>query len=90
MRGGAPDGSDARDLVTIFNELRIYWPRKTLCRFDSLALLHFLSCFGLCAQWVFGVRLDPFGAHCWVQDERRLYNDDIENIAQYQPILVVE
>jgi hypothetical protein len=85
-----PDETKARELVAVFNDLRIFWPRKFLCRFDSLALIHFLACFGVRAQWVFGVRLDPFGAHCWVQDGRRLYNDDLERIAQYQPIMVVE
>jgi hypothetical protein len=84
-----PAADEARNLVGIFNELRIFWPRRYVCRFDSLALIHFLACFGVRAQWVFGVQIGPFAAHCWVQDEQRLYNDDLERIVEFQPIMVV-
>jgi len=38
---------------------------------------------------VFGVAMYPFRAHCWVQDGDRVLNDSIENVRQFEPILVI-
>jgi hypothetical protein len=57
--------------------------------FDSLALVHFLRGFGFHPQWVFGVKLDPFGAHCWVQQDGGLLNDELDRTTLFTPIMVV-
>jgi hypothetical protein len=76
------------DLVHTFLSLRPLYPREYLCLFDSLCLVHFLAQFGHFPQWIFGVKLEPFGAHCWVQSGDVVLNDTVEVIGQYTPILV--
>jgi len=77
------------NLFTIFQTLRSYYPRPYLCLFDSLALIHFLARFGLFPQWVYGVKLEPWGAHCWVQAGDLVVNDIIDNVNGYTPIMSV-
>jgi hypothetical protein len=74
-------------LFAVFQRLRPYYPRPYLCLFDSLALVHFLSRFGLFPDWVFGVKVAPFGAHCWVQINDVLVNDIPDNVTSYSPIM---
>jgi hypothetical protein len=33
--------------------------------------------------------MNPFGAHCWLQHERWVLNDDVEYISTFTPIMVV-
>ena len=90
-RGGnvVTSATECANLFTIFQRLRPYYPRPYLCLFDSLALVHFLSGFGLFPDWVFGVKVAPFGAHCWVQINDVLVNDLPDNVASYSPIMRV-
>lgn len=78
-----------RERVGVFNSLRPIFPRNYLCLFDSLALLDFLSYDDIFPTWVFGVRTDPFHAHCWVQQGDVVYNDEVEHVRSYTAILVV-
>ena len=77
------------NLFEIFRTLRPYYPRPYLCMFDSLALLHFLARYGVFPQWVYGVKLEPFGAHCWVQAGDLVVNDIVDNVRGYTPIMSV-
>lgn len=79
----------AAALVSSFEALRIFFPRRYLCLFDSLALLNFLSQFDVYPNWVFGVRAEPFAAHCWVQWEDIVLNDTVENVCCYNAIMIV-
>ncbi|MGA7537645.1 MAG: lasso peptide biosynthesis B2 protein [Steroidobacteraceae bacterium] len=82
--------SDVRPLVTAFTRLRpLFYTLRAACLLDSLTLLHFLSADGICADWVFGVKTEPFDAHCWVQQGEVLFNDVPDRVRQYSPILVV-
>lgn len=66
-----PSASDHDRLVyltRVFHSLRPLYPRPYLCLFDSLALLEFLAHWGFLPSLVFGVTVNPFLAHCWVQD----------------------
>jgi len=38
---------------------------------------------------VFGVKLNPFSAHCWVQAGDIVLNDAIDHVTIHTPILVV-
>ena len=76
-------------LVHDFLSLRPLFPRKYLCLFDSLALLEFLSKYGLHPSWVFGVQPDPFEAHCWLQHQDTILNDTVEVVSTYTPIMAV-
>lgn len=83
------DVDEVAELFKIFRVLRPYYPRSYLCLFDSLALLHFLARYGSFPQWVYGVKLLPFAAHCWVQVGDRVVNDIIDNVRDYTPIMSV-
>jgi hypothetical protein len=78
-----------RNLAIIFGKLRRFFPANYLCLFDSLALVNFLASYGHYPDWVFGVNLDPWSAHCWVQSGQFVLNDDPETVASFIPILAV-
>lgn len=59
------------------------------CYFRSLALLRFLVLYGIDSLWIFGVRLSPFGAHCWVERDGVVLNDRLENTLQFKPIMSI-
>jgi hypothetical protein len=83
------DVDKARELTASFQTLRSLFPRDYLCLFDSLALLEFLAGFDLYPTWVFGVRLEPWAAHCWVQEGQYIFNEGVEEAAFYTPIMTV-
>ncbi len=79
----------AAALAEVFDTLRPLYPRPYLCTFDSLALLEFLAPHGLYPHWIFGVRAEPFQAHCWLQCGETLLNDRVERVSRLGPIMVV-
>lgn len=83
------DIDKARELAATFQILRSAFPRNYLCLFDSLALLEFLAAYDVYPTWVFGVRLEPWVAHCWVQEGQFIFNEGVEEAASYTPIMTV-
>jgi hypothetical protein len=84
------DIAHARQLVDMFARLRVFlFSHREKCLHDSLAQLEFLACYGVFPSWVFGVRARPFVAHCWVQYEDIVFNDTVEHVGGYTPIMVV-
>jgi hypothetical protein len=70
--------------------LRIFlFSHRDRCLHDSLALLEFLARYDIFPDWAFGVRARPFVAHCWVQHGDIVFNDTVEHVAGYTPIMVV-
>jgi Transglutaminase-like superfamily len=88
-RAGPLDIERARSLVSVFERLRLFYPRSYLCLFDSLALIHFLARFQVYPDWVFGVNADPFEAHCWVQAGHVVLNDTVAGVSGFTPIMYV-
>jgi hypothetical protein len=76
-------------LANSFRQARPWYPRNYLCLFDSLALMLFLLRSGIHVQWIFGVREDPFGAHCWIQCGSVVLNEYLDRSRLYTPIMVV-
>lgn len=72
-----------------FNNARRYVPIETSCLLDSLSLLKFLSRRRLWANLVFGVSINPFSAHCWVQADDMALNETVSDANVYTPIRVV-
>ena len=64
-------------------------PHARSCLTESLALLQWLGR-PPGAALVFGVKLEPFGAHCWAQFGELLLNDRPDAIAQFRPVRVIE
>jgi hypothetical protein len=84
------DPARLRALVTAFTRLRpLFYTLRSACLLDSLTLLHFLGAEGIHPEWVFGVKTEPFDAHCWVQQGEAVLNDVPDRVRQYSPILVV-
>jgi len=84
------DIATIRDLTEIFRRLRpLLFSSRDHCLFESLALLNFLSHYGIQPTWVFGVTAAPFSAHCWLQSGQVACNDPLDQIRRYTPIMVV-
>lgn len=79
----------AFDLALTFAAIRPQFPQNYLCLFDSFALFLFLARHGVSTTWVFGVRENPFDAHCWVQTETMILNDFADRVAAYTPIMAI-
>lgn len=60
------------------------------CLTDSLALVRWLGEHGAGATLIFGVKLDPFAAHCWVQTDETLLNDHPERVERFSPVRAIE
>ena len=89
MRSSTTDFNRARELTAVFQTLRSFFPRDYLCLYDSLALIEFLARHELFPTWVFAVALEPWAAHCWVQEGRFIFNEGVEEAARYSPVMAV-
>jgi len=69
-----------------YDKARVFVPAKRLCVPDSLALAQALWCRGIAADVFFGVRLNPFAAHAWVQQDNLLLSDPLNIVADYRPV----
>lgn len=80
----------ARDLTRTFFHLRpLAYAARNRCLLDSLTLAEFLAGYGVRATCVFGVRANPFEAHCWLQIGSHVVNETPEMAQRYAPILSV-
>jgi hypothetical protein len=80
----------ARDLTRTFFHLRpLAYAARNRCLLDSLTLAEFLASYGIRATCVFGVRANPFEAHCWLQIGSHVVNETPEMVQRYAPILSV-
>jgi hypothetical protein len=77
------------DASAAFRRARLYVPIDMRCLLDSIAMTRFLLRRGIPAHIVFGVALDPFSAHCWVQVDDLVLNDSVGNVASHTPIRIV-
>lgn len=88
----AGEAGGDRNPVRVAQAARAFWrmapwlPIEGECLLRSALLMRFLQRRGLGADWVFGVRLWPFTAHCWVQLDGVCLNDDVERLTSYTPI----
>jgi hypothetical protein len=73
------------DLASRFLAARRLVPIRRNCLLDSLSLVRWLGG----GRILFGVKLNPFAAHCWVQSEALILNDLIENVAAFTVVRVV-
>lgn len=72
-----------------FCHARLYVPIEMRCLLDSIAMARFLLRRGIHARIVFGIALDPFSAHCWVQVDDLVLNDTVGNVTSHTPIRLV-
>lgn len=62
---------------------------KDKCLYNSFFLIEFLARYRIYPSWYFGVRFNPFYAHCWIQDDDILYDDFIVSVCENHPIMKV-
>jgi hypothetical protein len=88
-----PTPTDRSTLNTAIFRYRALQPwfrsSKDACLFESLALARFLVLQGIYPVWVFGVRTDPFTAHCWLQVNDIVLNETMETASRFTPIMAV-
>ena len=88
--GTKPDDERLNDLVETYKFLKpLFVTVRDQCLFNSLFLIEFLAYYRVYPNWYFGVRLNEFYAHCWVQDRNIIYDDFIQSTSANQPIMTV-
>lgn len=89
-RPGRSDNDEAMALIaTRYAASRWIAPISPRCLVDALALDHILLKRNLAATLVFGVRINPFAAHCWLQTSRLVLTGTAAEARNFTPILVV-
>lgn len=81
--------SDLHELLDGFQRWAPYAPVTYKCLLRSFLLLRFLHRHGQDAAWVFGVTTWPFEAHCWLQVEDMVLDDELDRVVRYTPIMVL-
>jgi hypothetical protein len=92
-RGARPLSVSARgDLAVVVSSVARWLPYAPLppkCLLRSFLLLRSLHRHGLDATWVFGVTTWPFRAHCWLQVDDMVLDDDADRVMGFEPIMAV-
>lgn len=92
LTAGAPAPTAPRvpdrllDAAALFRQSRACVPIEPCCLLDSIAMVNFLARRRLPTTITFGVTLDPFAAHCWVQAGGWVLNDTVGNAVAHTPI----
>lgn len=81
--------ADDRQIASAFAWSNRLFSSNERCLQRSLGAIWLLLARGIEANLVFGVRLNPFLAHSWVQTPAQLVTDDCEHVRTFTPILVL-
>lgn len=82
--GGADDA--LRRLVSDFSAASLWIPAEDHCLIRALAFRSMCARRGIHPKLVFGVRLNPFRAHCWLQLGRQILIGEFEQARLFTPI----
>jgi hypothetical protein len=83
-------GRKAASITSAFDLSVLLMPKTDRCLPRALAAWSMCLRAGVKASLVFGVRVEPFAAHCWVQVGDAVLVGDHEQARLYTPILVAE
>jgi len=83
------DGAAIVDIATGYASARTLIPIPPRCLIDSLALFRLMLHRGFAPALVFGVRPEPFAAHCWLQSSERILTGSADDAHNFTPILVL-
>ncbi|CAN7619469.1 lasso peptide biosynthesis B2 protein [Phenylobacterium sp. LjRoot164] len=89
LRAYCGDGP-LQGVIDDYSATRPWFPIAPICRLDAIATALLLARAGCAPRLVFGVRLDPFHAHCWVEAQGFVINEAAEDVGQYTPILALQ
>jgi hypothetical protein len=80
---------ELKKLIGIYYALQPgYFASDDACLRNSILMLEFLARFRIYPSLVFGVTIQPFSAHSWVQYRAAVLNDSVHNVETYVPLLV--
>lgn len=85
-------GRSVQDLAghaRAFDRARRFAPVRPRCLPDALAYVRKARRRGHPADLVFGVKLQPFEAHCWAQCGNLVLTDPLERVRRFQVVLAV-
>lgn len=88
-REATADPAKRTDVIAAFEIVERAAIGKDRCLQRSIALQHLLARNGFESSLVFGVRLNPFHAHCWLQDGDLVLNDTLEVVGPFQALRAV-
>jgi hypothetical protein len=83
------DPEKAGGVAYAFSCITPFFPVDDRCLSISLALMMAMIERRLPATLVIGVRTAPFSAHCWIQIEDALVNDEPDVVRSFSPILAI-
>jgi hypothetical protein len=84
------DWRRASEFVSIFRRIRPYaFIAGGHCLLHALTLVRFLAHYDQYPQLVFGVKVDPWSAHSWVQQGNFLLDTNPEKVCGFTPILAI-
>lgn len=89
LHSGADTERRLLEATDLFRRARLLVPIATTCLQDSIALGMFLARRQLHWNLVFGVTLEPFSAHCWLQDGDLALNETVGDAMAHTIIKVV-
>jgi hypothetical protein len=89
VRRQADTGQSLRRIVSANRAVSLVLRATDRCLVRALAVHATCRRHGLYPSLVFGVRMHPFGAHCWVQADDKVVVGDFEQARLYTPILVL-
>jgi hypothetical protein len=78
-----------RKIATAFRRLNLVASPLDQCLPRSLAVATRCLAVDIVPTVVIGVKLQPFGAHCWIQHGDLLINERIDGVRDFTPILVI-
>lgn len=84
------DWKRASEFVSVFRRIRPYiFIAGGHCLLHALTLIRFLAHYSEFPQLVLGVKVDPWGAHSWVQHSNFLLDTNPEKVSGFTAILAV-
>lgn len=81
--------ASCRELASAYACARAWVPVAPRCLVDSLALLRLMLARGVAPTLVFGVRLAPFAAHCWLQSPETILTGSVDDAHNFTPIFAL-
>lgn len=86
---GRDDGAKVRGIAAAFASTTLAMRKGRQCLPRALAANALCRAVGARPTLVFGVRLAPFAAHCWLQSDATVIVGDLEQARMFTPILAV-
>lgn len=84
-----PPADEIARIVSAFDKAGLILGVADQCLIRSISMLAMMHRVGAAPYLIFGVRTNPFSAHCWIQDAEVVLNDAAEHARLFEPILTV-